>query len=122
VTKFLLQLNPIKDFVFDVERARGRRSEEGIEMDPRATRATRVSAIHSCYAIISNVQLDLENASTQQADAEQIHKSVQKRKSATNFCEGICGEAMGNFKDGTTCAAVRGCGSTLPACRLPPRG
>ncbi|CAM6080206.1 unnamed protein product [Sphagnum tenellum] len=29
---------------------------------------------------------------------------------------------MGNFKDGTTCAAVRGCGITLPACGLPPRG
>jgi hypothetical protein len=60
--------------------------------------------------------------STQQADAEQTHESVQKRKSATNFCEGICGEAMGNFKAGTTCAAVRGCAITLPACGLPPRG
>ncbi|CAM6080204.1 unnamed protein product [Sphagnum tenellum] len=29
---------------------------------------------------------------------------------------------MGNFKDGTTCAAVRRCASTLPACGLPPRG
>jgi hypothetical protein len=36
--------------------------------------------------------------STQQADAEQTHESVQKRKSATNFCEGICGEAMGEFQ------------------------
>jgi hypothetical protein len=47
--------------------------------------------------------------STQQADAEQTQESVQKRKSATNFCEGICGEAMGNFNDGTTCAALVGC-------------
>jgi hypothetical protein len=44
------------------------------------------------------------------------------KKSATNFCEGICDEAMGNFKVGTTCAAVRGCGSKLPTCELPPHG
>jgi hypothetical protein len=37
-------------------------------MDPRATRATRVSAIHSSYAIISNVQLDLENAALSKQD------------------------------------------------------
>jgi hypothetical protein len=39
-------------------------------MDPRATRATRVSAIHSSYAIISNVQLDLENAALSKQDTK----------------------------------------------------
>jgi hypothetical protein len=45
-------------------------------MDPRATRATRVSAIHSSYAIISNVQLDLENAALSKQDTKTMNTTT----------------------------------------------